>query len=139
MNNSVTIAFVCTHNSCRSQMAEAVAKLDHNDFFTPHSAGTTIKKRINPDAVALIKKVYDYDMEATQYNKTLDALPSTIDVLVTMGCNVECPYVPCKHREDWGLDDPSGQGEEAFMETLSLIQTKMKALRDRIEAGTIKL
>ncbi|MFW6284985.1 MAG: arsenate reductase ArsC [Bacillota bacterium] len=139
MNNKVTVAFVCTHNSCRSQMAEAVAKLDHSDFFKPHSAGTTIKKNINPDAVALIKKVYDYDMEETQYNKTLDALPGTVDVLVTMGCNVECPYVPCKHREDWNLDDPTGKGEEAFKKTLSLIQTKMKDLRDRIEADTLKL
>ncbi|MFW5894904.1 MAG: arsenate reductase ArsC, partial [Bacillota bacterium] len=131
--------FVCTHNSCRSQMAEAVAKLDHSDFFAPHSAGTTIKKNINPDAVALIKKVYDYDMEQTQFNKTLDALPSTIDVLVTMGCNVECPYVPCKHREDWNLDDPTGKGEEAFKETLNLIQSKMNHLRKRIESKELSL
>ena len=139
MNNRVVVAFVCTHNSCRSQMAEAVAKLDHNDFFAPHSAGTTIKERINPDAVSLILKTYDYDMEKAQYNKTLDALPSAIDVLVTMGCNVECPYVPCKHREDWNLDDPTGKGEEAFKKTLSLIQSKMKNLRKRIEAGEIAL
>ncbi len=78
-------------------------------------------------------------MEKAQYNKTLDALPSAIDVLVTMGCNVECPYVPCKHREDWNLDDPTGKGEEAFKKTLSLIQSKMKNLRKRIEAGEIAL
>lgn len=138
-NRKVIVAFVCTHNSCRSQMAEAVAKLDHGDFFAPHSAGTTIKKAINPDAVALIKKVYNYDMEQAQFNKTLENLPENIDVLATMGCNVECPFVPCKHREDWDLDDPTGKGEAAFEETLSLIQKKMQHLRDRIENGEIPL
>ncbi len=135
----IKIAFVCTHNSCRSQMSEAVAKLDHSDFFEPYSAGTHLKKRINPDAVALIKKEYGYDMEETQFNKTLDHLPDTLDVLVTMGCGVECPYVPVTHREDWNLDDPTGKEEAEFKKTLTRIQNHMKDLRNRIEKGTLSL
>ncbi len=139
MKHKIKVAFVCTHNSCRSQMSEAVAKMDHADFFEPYSAGTHLKPRINPDAVALIKKTYDYDMEDTQFNKKLDHLPDSLDVLVTMGCGVECPYVPVKHREDWNLDDPTGQGDAAFNETLATIQKKMKDLRNRIENNDLPL
>ena len=139
MKNKVSIAFVCTHNSSRSQMSEAVAKLDHSDFFKPYSAGTHLKKRINPDAVSLIKKEYGFDMEETQFNKTLDHLPKSLDVLVTMGCGVECPYIPTKHREDWDLDDPTGKDISEFHKTLSLIQKKMQTLRNCIESGEVEI
>ncbi|MDD6893177.1 MAG: arsenate reductase ArsC, partial [Lactobacillus sp.] len=88
------IAFICTHNSCRSQIAEALGKHLAGDVFESYSAGTQIKDQINPDAVRLLKKIYGIDMEASgQYNKTLDALP-TVDGIVTMGCGVKCPYLP---------------------------------------------
>lgn len=128
------VAFVCVHNSCRSQMAEALAKLKYGHLFSSYSGGTETKDKINQDAVGMIKKLYEIDMEATQYSKLIDQLPP-IDILITMGCNVNCPYLPCKHREDWGLDDPSNQGEQAFIQTIGLIEEKLADLASRIEAG----
>lgn len=80
-------------------MAEALGKHFAGDVFESYSAGTEIKDRINPDAVRLMKQLYGIDMEATQRPKLLQDI-SPVDVVITMGCNVECPYLPCKRRED---------------------------------------
>ncbi len=133
------IAFVCVHNSCRSQMAEAITKKLAFDLFEPYSAGTETKPQINQDAVRTIKKLYEVDMNLTQHSKLLDDIPQELDVLVTMGCNVECPFIPTKHREDWGLDDPTGHGEEAFLHTAQLIKEKLQHLVKRIEDKEINL
>lgn len=134
---NIHVAFVCVHNSCRSQMAEALAKAKHADVFTAYSAGTETKDKINQDAVRILKERFGIDMELTQHSKLIDTLPN-IDILVTMGCNVECPYLPCKHREDWGLDDPSGQPDVAFHHTIDLIEAKLKDLSQRIQNGLIQ-
>ncbi len=133
------IAFVCVHNSCRSQMAEAITKKLASDLFEPYSAGTETKPRINQDAVRIIKDLYGVDMNLTQHSKLLDDIPQELDVLVTMGCNVECPFIPTQHREDWGLDDPSGLPDEAFLKTAELIREKLLHLKKRIESGDIHL
>lgn len=120
-------------------MAEALGKLKASDVFESYSAGTETKPKINQDAVRIMKELYGIDMEATQHSKLIDDLPEDIDVVVTMGCNVECPYLPSKHREDWGLDDPSGQPDEAFHMTAKLIDEKMDELKNRILQGVIAL
>ena len=125
------VAFICVHNSCRSQMAEALGKALACDVFESYSAGTETKPRINQDAVRLMKAVYGIDMEQTQYSKLLEELPA-IDIVVTMGCNVQCPFLPCKYREDWGLDDPSGQPDEAFLETMRKIEANILELKKRL-------
>ena len=135
--NKPKVAFVCVHNSCRSQMAEATAKILAADVFEAYSAGTEKENEINPVAVEVIKELYAVDMTATQHVKLLEALPK-IDILVTMGCNVTCPYLPCQHREDWGLEDPSGKDKEAFLKTAALIKEKMLDLKKRIESGQLK-
>ena len=135
--NRPKVAFVCVHNSCRSQMAEAIAKILAADVFEAYSAGTEKENEINPVAVEVIKELYAVDMNATQHVKLLEALPR-IDILVTMGCNVTCPYLPCQHREDWGLEDPSGKDKEAFLKTAALIKAKMLDLKKRIESGQLK-
>ncbi len=99
------------------------------DVFESFSAGTEVKEHINPDAVRLVKALYGIDMEQTQRPKLLGALPP-IDIVVTMGCNVECPYLPCKKRFDWGLEDPTGKDEAEFKRVISLIETKIKELRE---------
>jgi len=129
----LSIAFVCVHNSCRSQMAEAITKELASDMFIPYSGGTETKPKINQDAVRIIKDLYNVDMNVTQKSKLIDELPETLDVLITMGCNVECPFIPTQHREDWGLDDPSGLPDEAFLETARLIKEKLLLLRAKIE------
>ncbi len=131
------VAFVCVHNSCRSQMAEAIAKILAADVFEAYSAGTETKPEINSDAISIIKELYAVDMTGTQHVKLLEALPR-IDILVTMGCNVTCPYLPCQHREDWGLEDPSGKDKKAFLQTAALIREKVMDLKKRIASGALK-
>lgn len=133
------VAYVCVHNSCRSQMAEALTKKYYHDFFDAYSGGTETKPKINQDAVRIIKSLHGVDMNETQYSKLIDELPSEVDLLITMGCNVECPFIPTKHREDWGLDDPSGLEDEAFIETQRLILEKIQSLKERIIAKEINL
>ena len=131
MNQKPKVAFVCVHNSCRSQMAEALGKLLASDVFDSFSAGAETKPQINQDAVRLMKERYGVDMEQTQYSKLLSDIPP-VDVVITMGCNVQCPNLPCKHREDWGLDDPTGQPDEVFLDVMECIHEKVSMLRDRL-------
>ncbi len=138
MSNKPKVAFVCVHNSCRSQMAEAMGKLFANDVFESYSAGTHLKAQINQDAVRLMKDIFSVDMELTQRNKLIEEIPP-VDIVVTMGCNVDCPFLPCKHREDWGLDDPSGLGDEEFIKTINIIKEKIFDLSRRIKEKEIKL
>jgi arsenate reductase len=126
------VAFICVHNSCRSQIAEALGKHLASDVFDSFSAGTETKPQINQDAVRLMKQVYGIDMEKTQKSKLIDELPR-IDVVVTMGCNVNCPYLPSKMREDWGLEDPSGKSDEEFLKTIKAIHEKIEDLKRRLQ------
>ena len=121
------VAFICVHNSCRSQIAEALGKLYGADVFESYSAGTETKPQINQDAVRLIKKIYGIDMEKTQKSKFLENIPN-VDIVITMGCNVNCPFLPCEYREDWGLDDPSGKSDEEFIKVIKIIDSKIKEL-----------
>jgi len=132
------VAFICVHNSCRSQIAEALGKHFAVDVFESYSAGTETKPQINQDAVRLMKKLYGIDMEATQRSKLLEELPP-VDVVVTMGCNVTCPFLPCKYREDWGLEDPTGKSDDEYKKVISLIEQKILVLKDMILSKTIKV
>lgn len=127
------VAFVCVHNSCRSQIAEALGKHSAGDVFESYSAGTELKDHINPDAVRLMKQIYSIDMEKTQYNKLIQDIPNP-DVVITMGCNVNCPILPCKIREDWGLDDPSGKSDEEFIKVIEIIESKINELKIRLRS-----
>lgn len=125
------VAFICVHNSCRSQMAEALAKLFASDIFDSYSAGTETKPEINQDAVRIMKDIYGIDMTKTQYSKLLKDIPE-VDIVIKMGCNVVCPFLPSNHEEDWGLDDPTGKGDEEFIKTARIIEEKVKDLAERI-------
>ncbi|HEY5562559.1 MAG TPA: arsenate reductase ArsC [Clostridiaceae bacterium] len=126
------VAFICVHNSCRSQMAEALSKLFAPDVFEAYSAGTELRDKINQDAVRIIKDLYNVDMNKTHKSKLLGDLPE-IDIVVTMGCNVVCPFLPSKHREDWGLEDPTGKSDEDFRDIARTIEAKVKDLAERIK------
>lgn len=133
----VKVAFICVHNSCRSQIAEALGKHLAGDVFESYSAGTETKPSINQDAVRLMKGIYGIDMEQTQRSKLLEDIPP-VDVVITMGCNVSCPFLPCRHREDWGLEDPSGKSDEAFLSTIQTIHEKVLELAERINKGSLQ-
>jgi len=125
------VGFICVHNSCRSQIAEALGRHFAGDEFESYSAGTHVKDQINQDAVRIVKEKYGIDMEQTQCSKLLTDIPE-LDIVITMGCNVDCPCLPCQHREDWGLDDPSGKSDNAFLNTIATIEQNIKDLVRRI-------
>lgn len=130
------VAFICTHNACRSQIAEALSRHLASDTYESFSGGTDIKDRINPDAIRLLMQIYGIDMEKLQRPKMLNELPP-VDIVVTMGCGVACPYLPCKHMEDWELDDPTGKSDEEFTDVIRKIEDKVLSLKKRIQDGTV--
>ena len=126
------VAFICVHNSCRSQIAESLGRHLAADVFESYSAGTELKDHINPDALRLMKQIHGIDMEAEgQHSKLLADIPA-VDVVITMGCNVQCPLLPCAWREDWGLEDPTGKSDEKFLETIARIEEKSLDLKARL-------
>jgi len=128
MRKRYKVAFICVHNSCRSQIAEALGKYYASDVFESYSAGTETKPMINQDAVRIMKELYSIDMEKSQRSKLLSDIPP-VDVVITMGCNVHCPYLPCSLREDWGLVDPTGKSDEEFIKAIEEIETKILELK----------
>jgi len=126
------VAFICVHNSCRSQIAEALGKHFASDVFDSYSAGTETVPKINQDAVRLMKELYGIDMEKAQKSKLVSELPS-IDAVVTMGCNVDCPYIPSRYRTDWGLEDPTGKDDTEFLKVIKIIEEKIFELKEMIK------
>ena len=129
------IAFICVHNSCRSQIAEALGNHLRGNDFECYSCGTETKPQINQDAVRLMKELYGIDMEETQYNKLLSDIPKP-DVVITMGCNVTCPCVPGQYTEDWGLEDPTGKEDEEFLKVINSIEEKVRKLKETLRGDT---
>ena len=121
------VAFICVHNSCRSQIAEALGKHFAGEKYDFYSAGTETKPQIDKDAVRLMKRLYGIDMEQTQYSKTIDSIPVP-DTVISMGCEVGCPYIGRAFDDNWGLPDPSGQSDEAFIEVIKQIEDRVRSL-----------
>ncbi|MGM9537409.1 MAG: arsenate reductase ArsC [Candidatus Onthomonas sp.] len=121
------IAFLCVHNSCRSQIAEALGKHLRGEEFDFYSAGTETKPCINQDAVRIVKELYGIDMEQTQYSKTMDQIPVP-DLVISMGCDVGCPYIGRGFDDNWGLPDPTGQSDEVFREVIRQIEAHILQL-----------
>ena len=123
------VAFICVHNSCRSQIAEALGKHLASDKFDFYSAGTETKPQINQDAVRLMKKLYDIDMEKTQYSKTIDEIPVP-DIAISMGCDVGCPFIGRTFDENWKLEDPTGKSDKEFRIIIQRIEERILLLKD---------
>lgn len=131
------VAFICVHNSCRSQIAEALGKLHASDVFESYSAGTEIKPQINQDAVRIMKKLYNIDMEQSQYSKTINDIP-TPDIAISMGCGVGCPFIGRQFDENWELFDPTGQSDEEFEKVITEIESNIIRLKNKIQANDIE-
>ena len=125
--NKKRVAFICVHNSCRSQIAEALGRHLRGDEFDFYSAGTETRPRINQDAVRLMNEIYNIDMEQTQYSKTIDRIPPP-DIAISMGCDVGCPFIGRAFDEDWGLPDPTGKGDEEFIAVIKRIEARVMKL-----------
>ena len=121
------VAFICVHNSCRSQIAEALGKHFAGEKYDFYSAGTETKPQIDKDAVRLMKQLYGIDMEQTQYSKTIDSIPIP-DTVISMGCEVGCPYIGRAFDDNWGLPDPTGQSDEVFVEVIKQIEDRVRSL-----------
>lgn len=127
------VAFICVHNSCRSQIAEALGNYFASDVFESYSAGTETKPRINQDAVRIMKELYDIDMEKTQYSKLIHEIPPP-DIAVSMGCNVGCPFIGRAFDDNWELEDPTGKSDEEFRRVISKIEQNIFKLKVKIES-----
>lgn len=125
------VAFICVHNSCRRQIAEALGKLLAGDVFESYSAGTQTKPRIDQDAVRLMKELYGIDMEQTQRPKSFSDIPKP-DIAISMGCDVGCPCIGRPFDDNWGLDDPTGKGDEAFKRAIDEIRARILELKQRL-------
>ena len=125
------VAFICVHNSCRSQIAEALGKHLASDVFESYSAGTETKPQINQDAVRIMKELYNIDMEQTQYSKLITDIEAP-DIAISMGCNVCCPFVKRGFDDDWGLQDPTGKSDEEFKKVIAEIERRVLKLKDEI-------
>lgn len=126
------VAFICVHNSCRSQIAEALGRHLAGGVFESYSAGTETKPQINRDAVRLMKKLYGIDMELIQYSKTIDKIPVP-DIAISMGCDVGCPYIGRDFDDNWGLPDPTGKDDVFFTEVIKAIEERIIALISEIQ------
>ena len=123
------MAFICVHNSCRSQIAEALGRHLAGDVFESYSAGTETKPQINQDAVRLMKEIYGIDMEADgQRSKHISDIPE-VDMAISMGCNVGCPFIGRTFDDNWGLEDPTGKSDEEFKRVISQIEENIWKLK----------
>ncbi len=129
--NKKKIAFICVHNSCRSQIAEALGKYYASDIFESYSAGTETKPQINQDAVRLMKELYGIDMEKDQYSKLISDIPHP-DIAISMGCNVGCPFIGRAFDDNWELDDPTGKTDEEFVTIINKIEENILELRKQL-------
>lgn len=126
------VAFICVHNSCRSQIAEALGKHLASDVFESYSAGTEIKPQINQDAVRIMRQMYGIDMEQTQHSKLISDIPEP-DIAISMGCNVGCPFIGRPFDDNWGLDDPTGKSDQEFVQTIKEIEMRIMQLKHELE------
>lgn len=125
------VAFICVHNSCRSQIAEALGKALASDVFESYSAGTETRPQINQDAVRLMKALYGIDMEQTQYSKLISDIPEP-DIAISMGCNVGCPFIGRPFDDNWELEDPTGKSDEKFKKVIDEIRVRIMELKQRL-------
>ena len=125
------VAFICVHNSCRSQIAEALGKALASDVFESYSAGTETRPQINQDAVRLMKTLYGIDMEQTQYSKLISDIPEP-DIAISMGYNVGCPFIGRPFDDNWELEDPTGKSDEEFKKVIDEIRVRIMELKQRL-------
>ncbi len=129
--NKKKIAFICVHNSCRSQIAEALGKHFAGEKFDFYSAGTETKPQINQDAVRIMKRLYRIDMEKKQFSKLISDIP-TPDIAISMGCDVGCPYIGRTFDDNWGLPDPTGESDAMFETVIKDIEKRISVLSNTL-------
>jgi len=124
------VLFVCVENANRSQMAEAFAHLHGGDAVEALSAGSRPSGVINPKAIRFMAEL-GYDLTRHD-SKSLDQIDGEFDAVITMGCGDNCPWIPAKRREDWGLPDPKHMDDPEYRKVRDEISARVKALLDSL-------
>ena len=124
------VLFVCVENSNRSQMAEAFAHIHGGDSVDAQSAGSKPSGIINPKAIRFMEEI-NYDL-SKHASKSLDDIEGEFDAVITMGCGDNCPWVPAKLREDWGLPDPKNMDDANYRGVRDEISARVKNLLDSL-------
>lgn len=123
------IAFICNHNSCRSQIAEYFGRKYLSDIYHIYSAGSEIKSEINKVAVRIIKQLYNDDISSSQHPKTINEIPKP-DIIISMGCYNGCPYINQEFTADWQIEGPAGKSDDEFIKVINQIKEKVLQLRN---------
>lgn len=124
------VLFVCVENANRSQMAEAFAHIHGGDAVEALSAGSRPSGVINPKAIRFMAEL-GYDLTRHD-SKSLDEIDGEFDAVITMGCGDNCPWIPAKRREDWGLPDPKHMEDPEYRVVRDEISARVKALLDSL-------
>jgi arsenate reductase (thioredoxin) len=123
------VLFVCVENSCRSQMAEAFAKIHGKDIMESYSAGSHASGKVNEKAIISMQAL-GYDLNRHQ-SKSINDIPDIeYGFAITMGCGDECPYVIAKQRQDWDIPDPKNVNDKEFDKVRELIEEKVLSFID---------
>lgn len=126
------VLFVCIENSCRSQIAEAFAKILGNGIIDVYSSGSRPSGKVNEKAIVSMKAI-GYDLTLHK-SKSLQDIPQIqYDHAVTMGCGDECPYVKSKNRQNWDIPDPKNMNESDFNRVRDIIENKVLHLINEIK------
>ena len=128
------VLFVCLHNAGRSQMSEALFARAAGGRHEARSAGTTPADRVHPEVVAVMDEL-GFDLSGRRPRKLSREDAEWADVVVTMGCGDECPYIPGKRYLDWDLPDPKGRPVEAVRQTRDEIEQRVRALIIELDGG----
>lgn len=130
------VAFICVKNSCRSQMAEALARHLASDVIDPVSGGTEPAKNVDPGAVTAMKEI-GIDISRACPKQLSREILQSLDLVVHMGCGAPgiCLTVPGIPSEDWGIEDPVGKSVEKYREVVGIIEKKILDLAARLRSG----
>ncbi|HET8758569.1 MAG TPA: arsenate reductase ArsC [Solirubrobacteraceae bacterium] len=130
-----TALFVCLHNAGRSQMSAALFERAAGGRHRALSAGTTPAERVHPEVVAVMQEL-GIDLSGRVPRRLDRELAEQADVVVTMGCGDECPYIPGKRYLDWDLEDPKGRPLAQVRSTRDEIAERVSALVAELDAGS---
>ena len=127
MNEKKRVLFVCIENSCRSQLAEAFARIHGGENVEAYSSGSRPSGVVNPKAIESMREI-GYDL-STHTSKSLGDIPHVrYDLVATMGCGDECPLINCIRREDWAISDPKEMSEEEFRGVRNEIERRVRTM-----------
>lgn len=128
------VAFVCTKNSCRSQMAEAFARKLAPDVIDPLSAGTEPAREVDPNAIEVMREV-GIDISDAKPKALTPQEAADLDLVVHMGCgSQQCLVVPGIPTEEWQIEDPAGKGIDAYRAVRELVRARVIGLAERLRA-----